>query len=298
MKIFTTFAGMQFVLYSVICSVIVSVLLKLARKKRLDTFQIICWNYPTAVLLTYFFFEPSVEHILNPNHAWEIFVPLAFLLPSVFFALSLSLKSVGIVRTEVAQRLSLIVPLIAAFYWFGEQLQWTTAIGLSIGFIAILLCIGWSKTDPRQYKRQRNPWFYPTLVFLGYGLCDILFKRIAQTTSIPYTTAMFVVFVMAMLFAFLWWYIMALRNSSRFQIPAIFWGSALGLFNFANILFYMKAHRALPDNPSIVFAGMNMGVIALGALVGLWLFKEKLSKWNWVGIGLAMMAVAILAYTK
>jgi multidrug transporter EmrE-like cation transporter len=47
-----------------------------------------------------------------------------------------------------------------------------------------------------------------------------------------------------------------------------------------------------------VFAGMNMGVIALGALVGLWLFKEKLSKWNWVGIGLAMMAVAILAYTK
>jgi hypothetical protein len=35
-------------------------------------------------------------------------------------------------------------------------------------------------------------------------------------------------------------------------------------FNFGNILFYLKAHQAFADNPSTVFAAMNMGVIILG----------------------------------
>jgi hypothetical protein len=45
-------------------------------------------------------------------------------------------------------------------------------------------------------------------------------------------------------------------------------------FNFGNILFYLKAHQAFADNPSTVFAAMNMGVIILGSL-GILVFKEK-----------------------
>jgi hypothetical protein len=40
----------------------------------------------------------------------------------------------------------------------------------------------------------------------------------------------------------------------------------VGAFNFGNILFYLKAHQAFADNPSTVFAAMNMGVIILGVL--------------------------------
>jgi hypothetical protein len=32
----------------------------------------------------------------------------------------------------------------------------------------------------------------------------------------------------------------------------------VGAFNFGNILFYLKAHQAFADNPSTVFAAMNM----------------------------------------
>ena len=71
----------------------------------------------------------------------------------------------------------------------------------------------------------------------------------------------------------------------------------LGGFNFANILFYMKAHRALPENPSIVFTGMNVGVITLGAIIGIFLFSEKLSFINKIGIILAIVSVFIIAYS-
>jgi len=39
------------------------------------------------------------------------------------------------------------------------------------------------------------------------------------------------------------------------------------------------------SNPTLVFAGMNMGVIALGALVGAGVFKEKLSMVGKTGFG-------------
>ena len=69
----------------------------------------------------------------------------------------------------------------------------------------------------------------------------------------------------------------------------------VGASNFANILFYVKAHRALPDNPAVVFATMNLGVVVLGTLVGVIAFREKLARINVIGIGLAVAAVTIIA---
>jgi len=294
---FCTFACMEFVLLSVICSVTVSVLLKLARNRGLDTTQVIIWNYPVAGLLTFLFFTPELHYLNHPEIPWTIYFLLAALLPSVFFALGASIRTVGIVRTEVAQRLSLVIPLIAAFTFFGEQLKIGTGIGLLIGLLAILFSIGWDKASttigsPKQSYTKF--WLFPMLVFFGYGICDILFKRIAQITTIPYTTSMFFVFILAMILAFAYLLFICLTKRNPFSIKAIWWGFVLGGFNFANILFYMKAHRALPENPSIVFAGMNIGVISLGALVGVWVFKEKLSRFNQIGLLLALLSVLVL----
>lgn len=289
---------MEFVFFSVLCSVTVSVILKLARRYAVDTRQIIVWSYPVAAALTFWFFRPEWQSLLQSGLPWSIYLPLAFLLPTVFFALSGSIRYTGIVRTEVAQRLSLILTLIAAFQLFGEQATTGSLVGVGIGLIAVLCTIGWHRDGGYRSSggRTAGVWLYPLLVFVGYGVCDILFKAIAQTTSVPYTTSMFFVFLLAMLFAFL--YLTYLRSVQRrpISLKAIFWGVMLGGFNFANILFYMKAHRALPDNPSIVFTGMNIGVISVGALVGLVFFREKLSQLNMVGLFLAMISVAVLAF--
>lgn len=295
---------MIYVLISVLCSVTVSVLLKFARNQGLDTSQIIVWNYPVAAGLTFLFFTPQIEFLTHPDAPWGIYLLLAVLLPSVFFALGASLRTTGLVRTEIAQRLSLIIPLIAAFYWFGETASTGTWIGLGMCLLAIGLSIGWHKEDTGKVGQVgqggrassiSTGWLYPLLVFIGYGICDVLFKSIAQITSIPYTTSMFFVFVMAMLVAFLYLILWSSLGKIQLSVRAIAWGLVLGAFNFANILFYMRAHRALPDNPSIVFTGMNIGVISLGALVGVLVFREKLSTLNKIGLVLAMVSILVLA---
>src|SRR5690606_14428058 len=121
-----------------------------------------------------------------------------------------------------------------------------------------------------------------------YGIVDILFKQVAQHTEVPYTTSMLLVFILAMFAAFSYLAYHVVVTKKRFSTQAIFWGMVLGGFNFGNILFYMRAHRALPDNPSVVFTGMNVGVIALGAMIGIFLFQEKLSFINKIGLILAV----------
>ena len=78
----------------------------------------------------------------------------------------------------------------------------------------------------------------------------------------------------------------------------IIFGGLVGVFNFGNILFYLKAHKAFAENPSTVFAGMNMGVIVLGSLVGIFVFKEKLSKMNFAGLFLALIAIVLIVISQ
>jgi len=286
---------MVYVLLSVISSVTVSVILKLARQYQVGTTQLIVWNYPVAVCCAWFFLQPEWSPAVLDRAPWLLYGALAVLLPGIFFALSASIRYAGIVRTEVAQRLSLFIALIAAFWLFNETAELSKLTGVAVGVVGILCSIGWHK-GKNQYGRNHRVWIYPMVVFFGYGVIDILFKQIAQHTGVPYTTSMLVVFGLAMVAAFIFLAYHLTVSRTKFSVHAIFWGAVLGGFNFANILFYMKAHRALPDNPSIVFTGMNVGVIALGALVGIWFFREKLSFINKVGIGLAVVSVLIIAY--
>jgi len=48
------------------------------------------------------------------------------------------------------------------------------------------------------------------------------------------------------------------------------------------------------ESPSIVFTGMNVGVIAVATIIGVGIFKEQLNRINMLGILLAVICVAVL----
>ena len=285
---------MHFVIISILCSVSVAVLLKYARRTGLDIWQMIVWNYPTAVCLTYFIFQPDLSGLAPLSLPWHIYIPVAILLPALFMLLSYSLRYAGLVQTEVAQRLSLVLSLLAAVWLFNEVFSAARIAGILVGFAAIACLVGWR--EQQEQASQSRYILFPLLVFVGYGTIDILFKMVALERGTPYTTSMFIMFSGSMLFAFAYLIYQRSRDIIVFSVKSVGWGIGLGLLNFGNILFYMKAHQALADSPSVVFTGMNIGVISLGALLGVWLFKEKLSAMNLVGIALAIASVLMIAY--
>jgi drug/metabolite transporter (DMT)-like permease len=127
------------------------------------------------------------------------------------------------------------------------------------------------------------------------GVIDVLFKQIAVFKAISYNTSLFIIFVLAFIFSLTGLFYQLIKKTMRFSWPHILIGWVLGIANFGNILFYLKAHRALADQPSIVFSAMNIGVIVAGALIGLIIFKEKLSLLNKAGIVIAIIAIIVMA---
>lgn len=284
---------MIFVLLSVLCSVLVSVLLKLARRHDIDIGQAIAWNYVVASVLTALVLQPPLTTLHQPGVPWLALAGLGILLPTIFLALGASVRHAGIVRSDAAQRLSLLISLLAAFVLFGEQLTPFKLAGIAFGLLA-LLCMVWRSATGANTTDGVAGWIYPLLVFVGFGTIDILFKRVALA-GVPLGASLQAMFVLALPLAFAVPLRRYLRGGTRFTGRNALGGIALGLANFGNILFYLRGHRALPQHPALVFASMNIGVVALGALVGLLLFRERLSRLNLVGVLLALLAIGLIA---
>ncbi|MDQ6647982.1 MAG: EamA/RhaT family transporter, partial [Pseudomonadota bacterium] len=137
-------------------------------------------------------------------------------------------------------------------------------------------------------------WLYPLLVFVGFGVIDILFKRVAQA-GVPLGASLQMMFALALPVAFAIQVWRRATGRMRFTLRNLWAGLVLGLLNFGNILFYLRGHQALPHHPALVFASMNIGVVALGALVGTLAFRERLGRINRAGVALALLAIAVIA---
>lgn len=283
---------MVYVFLSVVCSVLVSVVIKLAKQRGIQHLHLIVWNYPIAVLATLFVLKPQMPAVPFSMFPWSLYLPLGLLLPTIFLCIAYAIQYSGIVKTEIAQRMSLFIPLGAAFFIFDETIGVMKLVGIALGLAALLCSIGWNK---RGSTHTGVSW-YALAVFLGMGIIDVLFKKVALYKEVSYTAAMLIVFILAMIVAFTLLLFRVVVKKERIQFKAVFWGILVGLFNFGNILFYMKAHQALSNSPSVVFTGMNIGVILLGSLVGVGFFAERLTFLNKIGLVLAVVAVLIIAY--
>ena len=282
---------MLFLILSILCSVTVGVLLKIAGGHTSRSIQIIAFNYVFALILCYLAFRPNLGAI-DSSAPWGIYVSIGFLLPSIFLLLAASIKYMGIVKTDTAQRLSLFIPILAAWFLFKEDFNILKICAFLVAFPALVLLLA------KPSDNTENKWVYPATVLLGFGIIDILFKQIAVYTDLPYTTSLFVIFGIALLLTMVAFVYEVAFKKVKINGKNIFFGGLVGIFNFGNILFYLKAHQAFAKNPSTVFAGMNMGVIIIGSLIGLFVFKEKLSKINFTGLFFALVAVILIVVSQ
>lgn len=278
---------------AVLCSVAVSVLLKVARKRHIEIQQAIAFNYIVALSLSWFLLKPDFKGLeftdfIAQSENTPIFLALGILLPSVFIIMSKAVEFAGIVRSDAAQRLSLFLPILAAFLIFHETLSQSKVVGIVLAFVGLFCLLSkpnqQSAVDFRGVLGLIGVWF-------GYGIIDILFKQVAKSGG-AFPTTLFIAFSLAACIMFIY----LLFKRTQWNVASVVGGIILGVLNFFNILFYIKAHQSFGSNPTLVFAGMNIGVICLGTITGGLIFKEKISKVNWLGIVFSLCAIFCLYY--
>src|SRR5690554_4962593 len=132
---------MHTLVFSISCSVAVSVLLKVARARQIQVIQAIAVNYVVASALCLLLFRPAPASLLTPATPWWILVTLGLMLPTIFLAMAAAVRHAGIVLSDAAQRLSLFIPLIASFVVFGETLSGWKGAGIVLALLALVLLL-------------------------------------------------------------------------------------------------------------------------------------------------------------
>lgn len=275
---------MNLLLVSIICSVSVGILFKI-KKFELNSFiWVLFCGYFTCFVLGYVLFEQPIE--LKNFAGLNIFFAfiLSFVMPSLFIVLRNSIQQNGIAKTDLVQRMSLMLPIVASFFLFGEQFTWQKLIALIVGFLSILLIMH-KKSSSNILPKDIYSLLY---IFIGYGFVDIIFKNFA---GIVFQNILMIVFMGCMISTLLY----ISFKKIPFHKSFLLYGIILGGLNFLNIYTYLLAHRSLSESPTIVFTVMNLGVISLGMLIGYFFFKEKINKINIVGLLSAVISILLLA---
>src|SRR5690606_38439210 len=110
-------------------------------------------------------------------------------------------KTAGLVKTEIAQRLSLLLSLAAAFIWFGETITTLKFAGLALGLLAIMgLVTGQAKTSEQS---QARVWPILLVVWFGYASVDVLLKDISAA-GVPFSLSLLISFSLAFIGMMSW----------------------------------------------------------------------------------------------
>lgn len=323
--------GFLFLITSVLCSVTVAILLKLARRFDIDIRQAIAVNYVIAALACWLLLGANLSAVNNTGTPWGVLIALGILLPTVFVAMGQAVRHVGIVRSDAAQRLSVFIPVVAAFLFFGDTLTARKGAAIAVGLIALLCLLAKMRkpapatgaagvayeADAVGNVAARSTTMHPgdravidraaaALDPAGASPVPVWVWPLAvwlgygvidvlfkqvAKSGTAFGNGLLMAFLLAGVVIFGYLLITRVRWRSRDCLA----GVVLGVMNFANIYTYIRAHQNLPNDPAVVFSTMNIGVIAVGTLAGAVLFKEHVSRLNVLGLILAVVTIALMA---
>jgi len=282
---------------AVLANILIAICFKLYTRMGVDPFTAIVVNYLTSLVLG----SVISGQIPLVNYApfsvpWTSF---AFALGSIFVigftVIAFSIRYAGIAITTAMQKMSLLVSAGYAILFFGEPIGPQKLTGVLLAMIAILM-ITRNETQSAPWRQRMQFLLLPlgTLLFSGTIeaiLYHVHAHHLATRGDIVFTTYAFsIAGCIGIVFVIL----RHLTGKHKMRIRDIIGGVALGIPNFFSIYLILSLlHRGFSG--SVLYPVLNILVLLFSAMVGISLFREKLQRVNMIGIGLALVAIALIS---
>lgn len=261
------------------------VLFKLFSKYNVYAFASIVLNYVVAASICLALFPDKVSVQSLINEPWIIYSSvLGFAFIFNFFLISKSAHSNGVSFTTLANKISLVVPVVLGVIISSESFGIYKLIGMLIAILAIYMV-----TLKNKGVSQIANISLLILVFTFTGVMEFCLGYVEQTYFV--NNGGMELFIMAtFISAFCIGIIPFIINIKKVGIKELVGGALLGVTNGLGVYYLFQALNTNQEN-GVVFSIVNLGSLLLASLVGWLVFKEKLSVLNGIGILLAMGAI-------
>lgn len=284
---------------AIACSVLLGFIFKLFPRFGVDGFQAIVFNYFTCVLCGWLHLGAFPITATQANYPWFPYaLILGFVFISGFNGAALTVRYFGVTVSQIMQRMSILMTVPFAILAYNESANWGKIAGFILALVSIVL-VNWpsetGKNEEKTAEKTTLLWI-PVLTWLLAGVIEILFIRVQKEgladTNDPrfictvFGTAGVVGFSIA---AFGW-----LKKRLVFSWRNVAAGVLLGIPNYGSMLFLLMALGSGLEG-SFLFPVVNVGIIFATTIGAVWLFHEKLSRLNWLGIALAVAAIIFIS---
>jgi len=285
-----------FLLLSILSSSAIYVVFKLLDRFRINSLYAIVVNYFTACVAGYFGLERafSVDDTLGQDWIFGAIL-LGILFITVFNLMAITTQKSGLSAVSVASKMSVALPILFVIFYYDEPTGFLKIFGIILALIAVYLSSVKTKSG---IKLEKNTLIFPLLVFLGSGIIETLIKFLEQNFVAKEDVALFStsIFICAAAIGTVAGMIQFTKKKIKFTYKEILGGIALGVPNYYSIYFFIQALRSgMPS--TTVFILNNVAIVLLSTLLGIFLFREKLLRKNWIGIALAVVSIILVAFT-
>jgi drug/metabolite transporter (DMT)-like permease len=252
-------------------------------------------NYGICVLTGSFAmgeFPITLQTLAQPIFSWAMV--MGFLFISVFNVIAISSVKVGVTITQTANKLSLVIPVAFSFFMYNEEITWVKMLGILLALLAVVFVSRKGTKKESQVEQRKFSWhvFLPIILFIGSGIIDTLTKFV-QVNYLKDAASSNTYLIAGFLVAFLMGFVV-LMFRTQWQMKSLIAGIVLGVPNYFSIYFLIKALQSPLLSSSAMIPINNIGILFTVGLVGIFLFKEKLSRSNYIGLMLTIISIILI----
>lgn len=276
---------MVFLLLAIASSAMISILMRIGSYKVSSNLSMLSANYLVCMALGAAFAGPQLISTGTPG--FSVTAGLGVLNGVLFLAgfilLQTNTRKNGIVLSSIFMKLGLLVPMTLSVLVFREIPTALQGAGFLAAVGAIVLI------NLKRDARRAGMGAGLLLLLLVGGSADAMVKVFEELGPAALGDA-FLFFTFAVAFALCTGLVICKKEHPDKQ--ALFFGVLIGIPNFFSSKFLLWALTDLPA--VVVYPTFSVATILLVTLAGVLAFREKLSRLQWIALGVILAALALL----
>ncbi len=275
---------MLFLLLAIICSSLISIVMRIGTYKVNNKLSMLAANYATCFVLSALI--AGTDKLFPASAQLPITLLLGFFNGFVFLMafvlMQRSVKTNGVVLSTTFSKLGLLVPVIVSVALFAESPTALQVMGFILAIAAIILI------NPSKGEKNSSILGLIILLFVC-GSADAMNKVYNEVGSAELSSQFLLYTFMSALILCI---ILVLHAKEKPGRNELLFGVLLGVPNYFSARFALRSLAYLPA--VIVYPTISVATILLVSLAGILAFGEKLKKQQWFALGIIIIAVALL----
>ena len=194
--------------------------------------------------------------------------------------------------SSLIQSYSLIVPTLYGILFLDESVKVTTVVGFVL-LVVSLFAVNYVKGEGGVQKISKKWIIAIIFTFIGNGMCSTIGKIQQVASGGKYKSELMISALLIVALMLLPVSVFSEKNKIKTSIKSGWcWAGTCGIANGITNLIVLILVGKMPV--SLVFPVISAGSIVLSSLVAVLLYKEKLTKIQFIGVAIGVASIVFL----